>query len=139
MGSLSVMYSDEKVTLPDGAVLHVRPLPLKHLPRVLRSIIGLAQQLEEGKSITELLVSVGDDVIELMSFCLQSDAGPVDYENLPSAIAPRVLEIMIDQNLPAETTKNWSSLLGKLAKIIPTGVPSSPVISPKTLRGLKKK
>lgn len=132
MPDLKIMYPVKEVKLSYGRVVKMRPIPIRELPTVLFSFIKVAGELENGKSVSELMAEVSDDLLSLLGLCLEG----VTVDELTMADCPLLLGIMIDQNLDEATIKNWSGLLSRFQKLNPMEAQAEPQKSVK--KNLKK-
>lgn len=112
---LDTAYPDKTIDVGEGLRVGVRPIPLRSLGRVLSLLVKLAQLVESGQTIGDIIPALGDDLMVLIEKSLVD----TDIDDLSIAAAPAILEYIIAENLKGDALKNWSGLLEKLMKHVP--------------------
>jgi hypothetical protein len=109
---MKVMFPEEAVELPNGDIVHVRPLSLKDLPKVAEAFSKLMQRADLGATPAELASSAFAELSKIVPYC-------IDYpvEAIPATFAPEILELVITQNITKEVVGKWTTLMSKVAEV----------------------
>lgn len=112
---LDTAYPEKTIDVGEGLRVGVRPIPLRSLGRVLSLLVKLAQLVESGQTIGNIIPALGDDLTVLIEKSLVD----TDIDDLSISAAPAILEYVIAENLKGDALKNWSGLLDRLMKHVP--------------------
>jgi hypothetical protein len=124
-GELQILFPYAEISCPDGSSVKVKPLTLEDLPKVLDAFTSLAQLVEAEASPTVLAVAGLRELLQIMPFCIDREK-----QDVPAAIIPHILEVMIKQNLAAETLGKWQALIQSFSTVAgtaPVGQSKKPV------------
>ena len=109
---IQVLFPEERVELPDGSFVVVRPLSLKDFPKLIRAFGNVATEVATKGSATqnelgmEMLAEISN---EILPYCI--DRKP---EEIPFDKAPDIIELILEQNFTGESVKKWSALAQKI-------------------------
>ena len=114
---IKIMFPEEEVELPNGDVVHVRPLSLKDLPKVADAFSTLMNKADLGATPAELASKAFAELAKIVPYC-------IDYpvEAIPATFAPEILEKVITQNITKEVLGKWTALMQKVAEVSGTSL-----------------
>lgn len=109
---LSVLFPEASVDLGHGFIAKVTPLSLKDLPKVADAFGVLMGMAERGLGPAQLASMAFGEVAKLIPYCINQD-----WAKIPAALAPPILEKIVEQNITDEVIKNWTALVEKISEM----------------------
>jgi hypothetical protein len=120
VGELEVLFPYAKVPCPDGSKIQVNPIMLEDLTKVIDAFSEIVK-LVDGNTPPAIIAIAGmKQLLEILPFCVDRPKAEI-----PSAIVPHILEIMIKQNLAGDTLGKWKALIQNLSVLAGDPVPVS--------------
>jgi hypothetical protein len=120
---LAVLFPGEQVEIGEGEIVTVRPLSLENLKDVVESFQKIVTFYREGNDAATIIFKAFKEVMELLPFCIDRP-----MRDIPSGVAPDLLEAFLRQNLSDEVLGKWTALIqtmmSELQKRAPNIVPA---------------
>lgn len=107
---------DREVTLADGLVVTMRPLPMNRIPEVLDSFFQVLALQSQGLTPLQIMMVAMDSVLTLLKECIITEVTDL---TLDAADAPFVLNTFFDQNMNEATQMQWRSLIPRFTAMFP--------------------
>lgn len=137
---LSVMFPGEVLDIK-GFKITMKPLPLEHLPSVIKQfseVIGMLiaksssakgsaakkfkveDSTEEDSRNAQVAMEAISEAITLLPYCMFADQGkglaPLSIADVPAYAVPKLMKLFLDQNIPDDMLGEWEALTGIKAK-----------------------
>lgn len=111
LGDLGVIFPNKKIPMPGGGEVVVHPLYLEDLPKVVNSFSALMKKAEGGVPPSAVAMEGIAEALDILPYCIDRPVSEV-----PAIILPDILEIVVAQNLSADSLGKWSALIEKVTK-----------------------
>lgn len=110
---LAIVYPERQVEV-SGRKITINPIPLKRLPRFMKTFARVASLAEGGAKMGDIIEEVGEEVLDLIDVCID-----VDINDLTVNDGPELLNAFIDLNFTDEILGKWKSLVGRFLSFMP--------------------
>ena len=128
-GELRVLFPVKTIELGGGKKLTVTPLSLEDLPHVVKAFGSLVRIFEEKNknkdkpvSNAELAATATSQLLQILPYCIDLPA-----KEVPMAVVPEVLEIILDQNVTDLAVGKWLALVKRAVAVMPGDASQSPL------------
>lgn len=117
---LGVLFPHAVVTCPDNSQIKVKPVMAEELPQVMDSFSEIVKIVDANTPPAMIAIAALKQLMDIMPLCTGRPKSEI-----PSAVVPEILNIMIKQNFTDSTLGNWKALIQKLSEIAEAPVEQS--------------
>ncbi len=124
VNDLEIMFPGEDIDIK-GFIITMKPLPLEHLPKVMKQFSSIMGMLLKKKGIadtpdeinTQIAIDAIVEAIVLLPYCMFRKNGSNELVSLPMKDVPvqavtKLMKVFLKQNIPEDMLGEWEALIG---------------------------